>query len=260
MADERLIRRYRNWYATLLRLYPKPYRERFGEPMEQTFADLLRKRAQQGRGLFGYALWILVETSAGILKERINVCYMRNKNISYVALATVLILLIPLIAMQFTSEVNWTLFDFVFAGTLIFGTGCLFELARRRAAGNGAYKIAAALALAAAFFLIWINGAVGIIGSESNPLNLMYLGVIGIATVGALIARFQPQGMARAFFATAIAQAMVPMIALIGKPHVIFAEPPGVVGFFALNSFFVVLFVGSALLFRRASATSLTFQ
>ena len=185
---------------------------------------------------------------------------MKNTNISYIALATALILLVPLIAMRFTSEVNWTLFDFVFAGTVIFGTGCLFELARRKAAGNGACKLATELALAAVFFLIWINGAVGIIGRESNPLNLMYLSVIGIAIVGALIARFQPQGMARTLFATAIAQAMVPIIALIGKPHVIFAEPPGVVGVFILNSVFAVLFAGSALLFRRASATSLTFQ
>ena len=258
MAVKDSIPRYRNWYATLLRLYPRPYRERFGEPMEQTFADLLRERAQEGRGLLGYALWIFVETSAGILKEQIKVCYMRNKNISYIALATVLILLIPMIAMQFTSEVNWTLFDFVFAGIFIFGAGCLFELARRKAAGNSAYKVAAGLALAAAFFLIWINGAVGIIGNESDPLNLMYLGVIGIAIIGALMARFHPQGMARTLCATAIAQAIVPMIALIGKPHVIFTEPPGLVGVFALNSFFVMLFAGSALLFRRASATGLT--
>jgi hypothetical protein len=112
------------------------------------------------------------------------------------------------------------------------------------------------LGLAAAFFLIWINGAVGIIGSESNPLNLMYLGVIGIAVVGALIARFRPEGMARALFATAIAQALVPMIALIGNARVILAEPPGALGVFALNSFFVMLFAGSALLFRRARATA----
>jgi hypothetical protein len=151
----------------------------------------------------------------------------------------------------------WTLFDFVFAGTLIFGTGLLFEVARKKAAGNGAYKLAAGAALAAVFFLIWINGAVGIIGSETNPLNLMYFGVVGIAFLGALIARFRPQGMARALFAAAIAQAIIPVIALVGNPQVISTEAPGVVGVLALNSCFVILFVGSALLFRRASATRL---
>jgi hypothetical protein len=43
---------------------------------------------------------------------------MENRNILYIALTTALILLVPLIAMQFTNEVKWTLFDFVFAGTL----------------------------------------------------------------------------------------------------------------------------------------------
>jgi hypothetical protein len=182
--------------------------------------------------------------------------FMRNKNISYIALATGFILLIPLIAMQFTSEVNWTLFDFVFAGTLIFTTGFLFEIVRKRTAGNREYKIGAGLALSAAFLLIWINGAVGLIGTESNPLNLVYLGVIGIAIIGALVTRLQPHGMARTLFATAMAQALVPVIALIAQPHIILAEPPGLMGVLILNSFFVMLFAGSALLFRRAGVTA----
>lgn len=179
---------------------------------------------------------------------------MRNKNIICIALITALILLIPFVAMQFTNEVKWTRFDFVFAGTLIFGTGFLFDFVRKRAAGNRPYQIAAGLALAAVFLLIWINGAVGIIGRENNPLNLTYLGVIGIAIIGALVARLQPHGMARALFATAIAQAVVPVIALIAQPHVMFAEPPGMLGVFVLNTFFVVLFAGSGFLFRRANA------
>jgi hypothetical protein len=69
MASEPSIRRYRNWYAKLLRLYPKPYRERFGEGMEQTFNDLCRERVKAGRGLFSFALWTLFETSAGIIRE-----------------------------------------------------------------------------------------------------------------------------------------------------------------------------------------------
>lgn len=184
-------------------------------------------------------------------------CLMRNRNVSYIALATAFILLLPLIAMQFTNEVNWTLFDFVFAGTLIFTTGLLFEVVRKRTAGNREYQIATGLALAAAFLLVWINGAAGIIGSESNPLNLMYLGVIAIAILGALTARLQPPGMARTLLATTIAQAVVPVIALVAQPQVMFAEPAGLIGVFVLNSFFVMLFAGSALLFRRAGAAGL---
>jgi hypothetical protein len=57
---------YRRWYRRLLRFYPRPYRERFAESMEQTFADLARER---GDG-FAFILWVFVETSAGIIRER----------------------------------------------------------------------------------------------------------------------------------------------------------------------------------------------
>jgi hypothetical protein len=69
MASEPLTRRYRNWYAKLLRLYPKPYRERFAEGMEQTFNDLCRERVKAGQRLFSFALWTFFETSAAIIRE-----------------------------------------------------------------------------------------------------------------------------------------------------------------------------------------------
>ena len=61
--------RYRTWYAMLLRLYPRPFRERFGEGMAQTFHDLCQERKGARRGLFGFALWIFCETLVGIVKE-----------------------------------------------------------------------------------------------------------------------------------------------------------------------------------------------
>ena len=69
MASEPLIRRYRDRYAKLLRLYPKPYRERFGEAMEQTFNDLCRERVKAEEGLFSFVLWTFFETSAAIIRE-----------------------------------------------------------------------------------------------------------------------------------------------------------------------------------------------
>ena len=245
--------RYRNLYARLLRLYPKPYRERFGEEMEQTFNDLCRERRKAGDGLFGFVLWVFAETSAGIIRENITLVLMQNitRRLIVWAVVVALILLIPLVAMQFTSEVNWTLSDFVFAGALLFGTGLTYELVARKAGGI-AYRAAVGVALAAAFLLVWINGAVGIIGNEDNPANLMYGGVLAVGSIGAMIARFQPQGMARALFATALAQMLVPMIALIvWRPSL--DDAPGIVGVFMLNAFFVMLFVVSALFFRRAA-------
>ncbi|MEP0873128.1 hypothetical protein NDA01_25535 [Trichocoleus desertorum AS-A10] len=251
--NERLIRRYRNWYAKLLRLYSKPYYERFGEEMQQTFTDLLRERAQEGRGLFGCALWMFVETSAGIMRENITSIIRQNKNIIYLALGTAFILLMPLIAMLFTNQVVWDLTDFIVAGTLIFGTGLAYELVARKG-GTMAYRVAVGIALAAAFLLVWMNLAVGIIGSEDNPINLMYFGVVAIGILGATIARLRPRGMARTLFATALAQALVPAIALIiKKPQVTSVEASmGVLGVLGLNAFFVMMFIGSALLFRRS--------
>jgi hypothetical protein len=117
-----------------------------------------------------------------------------------------------------------------------------------------AYRVAVGIALAAAFLLVWMNLAVGIIGSEDNPVNLMYFGVLAIFILGATIARLRPQGMARALFATALAQALVPVLALmINKPQVRGVEAfMGVLGVLGLNAFFVMMFISSALLFRRS--------
>lgn len=172
----------------------------------------------------------------------------RNKAIIRIVLTTLSLLLLPWLAMQFTDEVDWDLADFVVAGALLLGTGLTYELVAGRRS-NSAYRAAVCIALAAALSLVWVNLAVGIIGSEDNPANLMYLGVLAVGLLGAAIARLEPRGMARALFATALAQALVPVMALIfWKPS--FA--PGVLSVFGLNAFFAMLFVGSALCFRRA--------
>jgi hypothetical protein len=177
----------------------------------------------------------------------------QNKNILYIVLAAACILLVPLIAMQFTDEVAWSPSDFAVAGVLLVGTGLAYELITRRA-GNIAYRLAVGLALATALFLIWANLAVGLIGSEDEPANLMYIGVLAVGITGALTARFQPRGMSRVLFATALAQALVAAIALLaGMYQDTGSSVPEII---KVNGLFVVLWVGSALLFRRAGATS----
>ena len=242
LAQEKLIRRYRQWYAKLLRLYSKPFYDRFSEGLEQTFTDLLRERAAEERGLFGYACWMFVETSAGIIKENVRGIQMQRKTIVRPALVTVLLLLIPLLAMQFTAAVNWIWADFAVAGVLLFGAGLMYELVATRG-GNTAFRAALGIAVGAALLLIWMNLAVGLIGSEDNPANLVYLGVLAVGFIGAIIGRLQPGGMARALFATALAQGLAMVIALVvdARVSVVF-----------INSFFLMLFIGSALMFRRA--------
>ncbi len=94
-------------------------------------------------------------------------------------------------------------------------------------------------------------GAVGVIGAEGDLFDLMYFGVLAVGLIGAISARFQPHGMARALFATALAQALVAVIALNAGKHQ--SSVSSVSEILMLNGFFVALFVGSALLFRHAA-------
>lgn len=75
-----------------------------------------------------------------------------------------LILCIPLIAMQFTNEVNWTLSDFVAAGVLLLSTGVAIELVIRNMK-TGTSRTIALVVILIALFLIWAEMAVGIFGS-----------------------------------------------------------------------------------------------
>ncbi len=164
--------------------------------------------------------------------------------------AAALLLLLPLFAMQFTDQVVWDIADFAFFAALLVGAGVTCELAARMT-GNTAYRSAVGVALAAAFILVWVNGAVGIIGNEGNPANLMYFGVLAVGIIGALIARFQPHGMARAFFATALAQALVAVIALtagLGSTGPIWPRD-----ILVLTGFFAAMWLTSAWLFRKAA-------
>jgi hypothetical protein len=167
-----------------------------------------------------------------------------------IVLAAASILLLPLLAMQITDEVAWDLADFAVAGALLVGTCLMYELAVRKA-GNIAYRAAVGVAIAAAFILAWMVGAVGVIGEDGDRADLMYGGVLAVGIIGAIIARFQPVGMARALLAMALAQALVAVIALIAGKHQ--APISSVFEILGLNGFFVALFIGSAWLFRHAA-------
>lgn len=88
----------------------------------------------------------------------------QNKRLTTIVLIVALLLLLPLIAMQFTNEVNWTLSDFVVAGVLLLGTGLMCELVMRKVK-KVKLRIAICVALLAALFLIWAELAVGIFGT-----------------------------------------------------------------------------------------------
>jgi hypothetical protein len=153
--------------------------------------------------------------------------------------------------MQFIDGMIWTLSDFVFAGILLFGTGLLYLLVASRAANN-AYKLAVGVAVGAALLLVWGNLAVGFIGNEENPANLLYGAVLAVGFIGATMAHLRPLGMSNAMFAVALTHFAIPFVAmLIWRPEINL----GVAWVLVLNTLFAGLWVASALLFRRANTT-----
>jgi GNAT superfamily N-acetyltransferase len=170
-----------------------------------------------------------------------------------IALAAALFLLAHVVGTLVTDEIAWGPEDFTFAGVTFAGMGLANETAARKA-DTLVYKIALAVAVAAAVFLVWSALAVGIIGGTGDPADLMYAGVLAVGVAGAVLARFRPRGMARALLATALAQAVVAGIALIAGKH----EAPitSVAEILGINGLFVALFAGSAWLFGRAARAS----
>lgn len=150
-----------------------------------------------------------------------------------------LLLLVPLIL-----NFPWDAFDFVFAGILFAVVGVGLELVFRLNS-NGAYRAGACVAILAGFLTIWANGAVGMIGNEDNPYNLVFLGVVAFALVGAAVVRLRPAGMAVVIGMAAAAQ---------------FAGALGGVTTDVRGAVFSAAFTGfwgfSALFFRKAAQDS----
>lgn len=89
---------------------------------------------------------------------------MKSKTLIVIVLAVVLLLLIPLIAMQFTNEVNWNLLDFAVAAVLLLSTGLMCELVLRKV-NKIKHRIALFIVILVALLLIWAELAVGIFGT-----------------------------------------------------------------------------------------------
>jgi hypothetical protein len=100
--------------------------------------------------------------------------------------------------------------------------------------------------------MTWINLAVGIIGNEDNALNLMFFGVIAVALVAAIVARFEAAGMARAMAVAAAVQAAIGIGVFAFSAGA--SEPPGPFGLLLLIEFFAGMWLVSAWLFRKAAA------
>lgn len=166
-----------------------------------------------------------------------------------VGLTTLLLLSIPLIAMQFTNEVNWSVTDFMIMGALLFSAGVSYVLITRYAS-NFVYRLAMAAAIGTTLLMIWANLAVGLIGSGPHAGNLLYGGVVALIVAGAILSNLKAKGMQYAMFTAAGSLVLLASIALLTEMQ----EYPGssVQEIIGVNAFFATLYLITALLFRNA--------
>lgn len=82
-------------------------------------------------------------------KEAMKPSKPARRSVLRVALVTALVLLVPLIGMLVSDGTDWGVFDFVFAGVLVAGTGFLLELAARNPRSIALRVAAAAIGVAA---------------------------------------------------------------------------------------------------------------
>ncbi len=155
----------------------------------------------------------------------------------------VALILTPLVAMQFTNEVDWDETDFIVAA-IIFGiVGGLIEFAVR-VSSNWYFRFGAIFAVLAGFMVVWSNLAVGMIGNEDNPVNLWFGAVLLIAILGAILSRFHSQAIAVAMLTAGLTQAAIGLFAGILGP-----DPRGGIFTIVLASFWFI----SGALFKSAN-------
>ena len=117
--------------------------------------------------------------------------------------------------------------------------------------GRFAYRLGVAVALAVSFLQVWMNLAVGIVGSNDNPVNQGFYGVVVAAAACSFVARFRPDGMARAMLAVAGVQAL--LAAAVATAPSTARDPMGAAGVLLLSGFFMLLWLTSGALFHRSA-------
>jgi hypothetical protein len=179
------------WVRLYTRNLPPPVTGRRVEEIDADLHDHIAHERARGTGERRIALGIAARMVRGLAADaswrgqmiarsstRKDVTKMRRpayRSAVRVRLATALILLLPAVAMQLTGEVDWGVFDFVFAGILLGGTGLLLEVAVRKP-GNIALRVTA----------IAIGVASVLLGGADDAPGLVLFGLLLIAGTGVL--------------------------------------------------------------------------
>jgi hypothetical protein len=166
------------WVRLYTRNLPAPIAERRIDEIDADLHDHIAHERAHGTGDRRIALSILSRMVRGLAadaswrartiahtsgrKEPTRMSKSAYRSATRVALATACILLLPLVAMQITDEVDWGLADFALAAALLGGTGLLLELGTRRPR-NLAYRAAAIAIGVAAIMLGEADDAPGLV-------------------------------------------------------------------------------------------------
>jgi hypothetical protein len=182
VTPERMAERVARWVRFYTRNLPLPIAQRRIDEIDADLHDHIAHERARGTSDRRIALSIAARMVRGLAAD----VSWRSKTMGKtayrsavrVAVATAFILMLPLVAMQITDEVDWSLADFVVGGVLLGGTGLLLELAARTA-GNIAY-LAGATAIAVASIVF---------GEADDAPGLMLFGCVLIVATLALAVR-----------------------------------------------------------------------
>lgn len=119
---------------------------------------------------------------------------------------------LPMIASLLTTEIAWSFGDFALFGSMLLGVCGCYELAMILSS-NRAYRLGFGLTLFGMFVLVFVNLAVGIIGSEDNPANLAFFVIPLAGVAGALLSRCAARGLARTLYVMAAMQGLAALLA-----------------------------------------------
>lgn len=178
MTPERMAELVARWVRFYTRNLPAPIAQRRIDEIDADLHDHIAHERAHGTKDWRIALSIAARMVRGLAadaswrghtiahpstpKEPMKVSKTAYRSAVRVALPTAFILLLPLLAMQITDEVAWSLADFAFAGVLLGGAGLVLELAARKP-GNIAYRAAATAIGVAAIVLGEADDAPGLV-------------------------------------------------------------------------------------------------
>jgi hypothetical protein len=160
------------------------------------------------------------------------------------------ILLIPLTASFITTEMDWSLFDYMLIWTLLFCAGALYKWITLFAVDSG-YRAAVGLAILTGVFIIWSNLGVGIVGSEDEPFNLLYFALLAFGLMAAFWVRFEARAMSYVMLSITIGLGMLTLLAFVlGMHRILYSST---IEILAVHCFLAVPILLSGILFHHAA-------